>query len=198
MNFKISWIIVNRLLKGTEFHSDNFIYSASKDDWSDSQCIPYIRTASNALVKEIEQEFPQLELLSDFTFDVTKVVWGKVNIIVDQEFLIDFKEFVAKQAVAHNDNSVIGQYLIDSITQTSDGNMVVSGTAPDNYSHITVINSKGKIQKQDQMTRDTKSTAHVIVVTYPSIRSSRFVHPMKSVFTMFVMVHTTGSTSMML
>ncbi|XP_071853766.1 uncharacterized protein [Apostichopus japonicus] len=129
---------------------------ASKDDWSDSQCIPYIRTASDALVKEMEQEFPQLELLSDFTFDVTKVVWGKVKVIVDQEYLIDFEEFVAKQAAAHIDTSVIGQYLIDSITQTSDGNMVTSGTAPDNYSHITVINSKGKIQKQDQMTRRYK------------------------------------------
>ncbi|XP_071853727.1 uncharacterized protein [Apostichopus japonicus] len=129
---------------------------ASKDDWSDSQCIPYIRTASDALVKEMEQEFPQLELLSDFTLDVTKMVWGKVKVIVDQEVLIDFEEFAAKQAAAHNDKSVIGQYLIDSITQTSDGNMVISGTAPVNYSHITVINSKGKIQKQDQMSRRYK------------------------------------------
>ncbi|XP_071835465.1 uncharacterized protein [Apostichopus japonicus] len=100
----------------------------------------------------MEQEFPQLELLSDFTIDETKVVWGKVKIIVDQEFLIDFTEFDAKQAAASKTNPAVGGYLIESMTHTSDGNMVISGSAPDNYSHITVINSKGKIQKQEQMT----------------------------------------------
>ncbi|XP_071835453.1 uncharacterized protein [Apostichopus japonicus] len=141
---------------------------ASKDDWSDSQCIPCIRTASDALVKEMEQEFPQLELLSDFTIDETKVVWGKVKIIFNREFLIDFKEFDAKQAAASKTSPAVGGYLIDSITHTSDGNMVTSGTAPDNYSHITVINSRGKIQRQEQMTRRYNSNCTIRYCCYLS------------------------------
>ena len=38
---------------------------ASKDEWTDVQCIPDIRAACEPLIEEMKKEFPELESLSD-------------------------------------------------------------------------------------------------------------------------------------
>lgn len=45
---------------------------------------------------------------------------------------------------------------INRMTRCGNGNVVISGRASDEDSHITVINRKGEIQRQDRITREKK------------------------------------------
>ncbi|XP_071854633.1 E3 ubiquitin-protein ligase TRIM33-like [Apostichopus japonicus] len=53
---------------------------ASKDDWTDVQCIPDIRAACEPMIKEMKKEFPVLESLSDFSVcDIQKVTAADIE-----------------------------------------------------------------------------------------------------------------------
>ncbi|XP_071853836.1 uncharacterized protein [Apostichopus japonicus] len=111
---------------------------ASKDDWTVAQCFPDIRAACEPLIKEMEKEYTDLELLSDFVIsDITEVIKDNFTI-------------------AHNEESVVKiegketeDMLISGITSSGDGNFVITGKASGRDSHITLVNRKGVIQRQE-------------------------------------------------
>ncbi|PIK47152.1 hypothetical protein BSL78_16003 [Apostichopus japonicus] len=117
---------------------------ASKDEWTYSQCIPDIRAACEPLIEEMKKEYPQLESLSDFSVcDITKVIPDNVIITDNEESVVDINGF--------RDN----RWWINGMACSGDGNIVITGACePEEYSHISVINRKGKILRQDQMERE--------------------------------------------
>ncbi|XP_071849707.1 uncharacterized protein [Apostichopus japonicus] len=104
---------------------------ACNDDWTDAQCVPYIRAASEPMIEEMKQEYPELESLSDFVIgDITKVIYDEVVITESAESVVDVAGIKAKE------------YRINGMTSSSDGNIVMTGRALKEESHITVINMK--------------------------------------------------------
>ncbi|XP_071854609.1 uncharacterized protein [Apostichopus japonicus] len=104
-----------------------FIF-ASKDDWTDAQCIPDIRAACRSLMVEMKKEYPQLESLSDFVIsDVRKVVIDNVTIAKQTEPVVKLKDRCIIDIISRGVSKIV-------ITQQA------------GYSHITVFNSKGEIQ----------------------------------------------------
>ncbi|XP_071854465.1 uncharacterized protein [Apostichopus japonicus] len=98
---------------------------ATKDDWTDAQCIPDIRAAFESLIEEMKKEYQELESLSDFVLsDVTKVIIDNVTIA----------QAVAKVKI----NSIIG------VISRGDTRIFITEKA--GYSHITVCNRKSEIQ----------------------------------------------------
>ncbi|XP_071854361.1 uncharacterized protein [Apostichopus japonicus] len=108
---------------------------ASKDDWTHAQCIPDIRAACEPLIEEMIKENTELEYLSDFKDNVT--------LAQHEESVVDIAGIKAKV------------WSIKGITSSGDGNIVITGRASKWYSHITVVNRKGEIQRQDQIKNDT-------------------------------------------
>ncbi|PIK47927.1 hypothetical protein BSL78_15197 [Apostichopus japonicus] len=107
---------------------------ASKDDWTDAQCIPDIRAACEPLMVEMKKEYPELESLSDFVIcEITKFNI-EVTIAQHQESGIKVK----------------GWHITD-ITSRGDVKIVITHNPLEEYSHITVFNRKGEIQRQDQI-----------------------------------------------
>ena len=113
---------------------------ASKDDWTDVQCIPGIRAACEPLIEEMKKEFPELKSLSDIIVkDITKVVGDDVMITENEESVVDVEGIEAKG------------WISNGMTSSGDGSIVLSGSVSDKYSHITVINRNGEIKRQDQI-----------------------------------------------
>ncbi|XP_071853839.1 uncharacterized protein [Apostichopus japonicus] len=111
---------------------------ASKDDWTDAQCIPDIRVACEPLIEELKKDYPELESLSDFFIsDITDDFKENVTIAQHEESVVDIAGIKAKH------------WSINGITSSGDGNIVITGMASSRYSHITVVNRKGEIQRQD-------------------------------------------------
>ena len=77
--------------------------------------------------------------------DITKVIVDDVTITENEESVVDVQGIKAKD------------WTINGMTSSRDGNIVITGRVSDEYSHITVINRKGEIQRQDQIKRETKS-----------------------------------------
>ncbi|XP_071817498.1 uncharacterized protein [Apostichopus japonicus] len=118
---------------------------ACNDDWTDAQCVPDIRAASEPLLEEMKQEYPELESLSDFvTSDITKVIYDKVVITESAESVVDVPGIKAKG------------YFITGMTSSSNGNIVMTGKVSKEESHITVINMKGEILNQNVLKRNKR------------------------------------------
>ncbi|XP_071855099.1 uncharacterized protein [Apostichopus japonicus] len=116
---------------------------ASKDDWTNAQCIPDIRVACEHLIKEMKKEFPEVEPLSDFDIsDITKVIRDNVNIAQHKESVVDVA------GIKVNGGS------ITDITSRGDVKTVITYKATEGYSYISVLNSNGEIQRQDQIDID--------------------------------------------
>ncbi|PIK45880.1 hypothetical protein BSL78_17259 [Apostichopus japonicus] len=107
----------------------------SNDDWTDAQCIPDIRAACEPLLVEMKKEFPELETLSDVT---------KGNITIAQH----------KESVVVVAGIKVKDGCITDITSKGDVNIAITHNATERLSHITVFNSKGEIQRQDQIDID--------------------------------------------
>ncbi|XP_071836459.1 uncharacterized protein [Apostichopus japonicus] len=104
----------------------------SYNHWTDAQCIPDIRAASEPLVEDIMKDFPEIESLSDITMDDLPILCiDKVNISDNVESVVDID-------VIKGNN-----FFLTSITSTGSGNIVVSGRLSDDHSFITVINRQG-------------------------------------------------------
>ncbi|XP_071817493.1 uncharacterized protein [Apostichopus japonicus] len=115
---------------------------ACNDDWTDAQCFPDIRAASEPMIEEMKQEYPELESLSDFVIsDITKFISDKVVITESPESVVDVPGIKAKG------------YRISGMTSSSDGNIVMTGWVSQDESHITVINMKGEILNQNVLNR---------------------------------------------
>ncbi|XP_071855603.1 uncharacterized protein [Apostichopus japonicus] len=117
---------------------------ATKDDWTDAQCIPDIRAACDPLMVEMEKGFPELDSLSDFVIsDVTKVIRDIVTIAQHKESVVDVAGIKVK----------VGYFT--NITSRGDVKIVIIHKAYEGYLQITVFNRKGEIQRQDQMKSET-------------------------------------------
>ncbi|XP_071817507.1 uncharacterized protein [Apostichopus japonicus] len=118
---------------------------ACNDDWTDAQCVPDIRAASEPMIEEMKQEYPELESLSDFVIsDITKVIYDKVVITERAESVVDVAGIKAKD------------YWITGMTSSSNGNIVMTGSVSQEKSHITVINMKGEILNQNVLIRNKR------------------------------------------
>ena len=88
----------------------------------------------------MKKEFPELESLSDiFISDITKEIVHDVTITEHEESAVDVEGIKAKC------------WKTTGMTSNSDGNIVITGTVSAKYSHITVINREGEIQRQHKM-----------------------------------------------
>ncbi|XP_071845546.1 uncharacterized protein [Apostichopus japonicus] len=118
---------------------------ACNDDWTDAQCVPDIIAASEPMLEEMKQEYPELESLSDFVIsDITKVIYDNVIITESAESVVDIAGFKAKS------------YYINGMTSSSNGNIVMTGVVSTEESHITVINMKGEILNQNVLKRNKR------------------------------------------
>ncbi|PIK60880.1 hypothetical protein BSL78_02196 [Apostichopus japonicus] len=115
---------------------------ACNDDWTDAQCVPDIRAASEPMIEEMKQEYPELESLADFVIgDITEVISDKVVITESAESVVDIAGI--KDIC----------YTINGMTSSSDGNIVMTGDVSKDKSHITVMNMKGEILNQNVLNR---------------------------------------------
>ncbi|XP_071855018.1 uncharacterized protein [Apostichopus japonicus] len=92
---------------------------------------------------EMKNEFPELNSLSDFVIsDITEVIRGIVTIAQHQESVVDVAGIKVK-----------GRYFT-SITSRGDLKIVIIHKVSEGYFTITVFNSKGEVQRQDQIKSD--------------------------------------------
>ncbi|XP_071854593.1 uncharacterized protein [Apostichopus japonicus] len=121
---------------------------ASKDDWTNAQCIPDMRAACEPLMEEMKKEFTELDSLSVFFIsDITNAIKDNVTIAQHKESVVDVAGIKVK-----------GGYLTD-ILGRGDVKILIIHKASEGYLHITVLNRKGEIQRQDQI----KSNSGVII-----------------------------------
>ncbi|XP_071853835.1 uncharacterized protein [Apostichopus japonicus] len=116
---------------------------APKNDWTYAQCIPDIRAACEPLIEEMKKGYPQLEYLSDFIIsDITKFTKNNATIVQQEDSVVDIAGIKATN------------WSINGITSSGDGNIVITGMASTGYSHITVVNRKVEIQRQEKLKND--------------------------------------------
>ncbi|XP_071811327.1 uncharacterized protein [Apostichopus japonicus] len=112
----------------------------SHNHWTDAQCIPDIRAASEPLVEDIMKDFPEMESLSDITMDdLPMLCIDRVNISDNVESIVDV------DVIKGND------FFLNSITSTGSGYIVVSGRSSHDQSFITVINKQGRQIRHDKI-----------------------------------------------
>ncbi|XP_071811315.1 uncharacterized protein [Apostichopus japonicus] len=112
----------------------------SHNHWTDAQCIPDIRAASEPLVEDIMKDFPEMESLSDITMDdLPMLCIDRVNISDNVESVVDV------------DVTKTNDYFLTSITSTGTGYIVVSGRLSYEQSFITVINRQGRQIRHDKI-----------------------------------------------
>ncbi|XP_071839149.1 uncharacterized protein [Apostichopus japonicus] len=105
----------------------------SYNHWTDAQCIPDIRAASEPLVEDIMKDFPEIESLSDITMDDLPILSiDKVHISDNVESVVDADVIRDKW------------FWLSGITSTGSGNIVISGRLSFDHSFITVINKQGR------------------------------------------------------
>ncbi|XP_071854982.1 uncharacterized protein [Apostichopus japonicus] len=116
---------------------------ASKDDWTNAQCIPDIRVACEPLIEDIKKKFQELESLSDLVIsDITKVI-KDVTIALHEEPVVEVAGIKVK-----------GEF-VTYFTSRGDVKIIITHKAYEGYSHITVLNRKGEIQRHDQIKIET-------------------------------------------
>ncbi|PIK42953.1 hypothetical protein BSL78_20196 [Apostichopus japonicus] len=130
--------VIKRYENVIETASSSFL--ATKDKWTYVQCIPDIRAACAPLKEDMDKEFLQLESLSDVaTEDTRSVDVDDVTITKNEESVFDVRGIKTEG------------WWINGIAYSVDDYIVVTGRASSSYSHITVINRRGEIQRQDQI-----------------------------------------------
>ncbi|XP_071855244.1 uncharacterized protein [Apostichopus japonicus] len=112
----------------------------SHNHWTDAQCIPDIRAASEPLVEDLMKDFPEMESLSDITIEDLPVLCSdRVNISDNVESVVDL------------DVTIAFRLVVNSITSTGTGYIVVSGCLSRDHSFITVINRQGRQIRHDKI-----------------------------------------------
>lgn len=116
-----------------------------RDDWKDVLYLPDINAACDSIFRDVVKEFPQLEELSDIPVSDLKPVYIDHGTIPDSpESVVDIEGINARG------------WEINGMATVGDGNIVVTGKVSDEMSHITVINSRGKHQRQPEKRRKTR------------------------------------------
>ncbi|XP_071855563.1 uncharacterized protein [Apostichopus japonicus] len=112
----------------------------SHNHWTDAQCIPDIRAASEPLVEDIMKDFPEMESLSDITMDdLPMLCIDRVNISDNVESVVDVDVMKGNE------------FCLTGITSTGSGYIVVSGRLSRVHSFITVINRQGCQIRHDKI-----------------------------------------------
>ncbi|XP_071811271.1 uncharacterized protein [Apostichopus japonicus] len=112
----------------------------SHNHWTDAQCIPDIRAASEPLVEDIMKDFPEMESLSDITMDdLPMLCIDRVHISDNVESVVDV------------DVTKANDFFLTSITSTGSGYITVSGTLSGDQSFITVIDRQGHQIRHDKI-----------------------------------------------
>ncbi|XP_071836423.1 uncharacterized protein [Apostichopus japonicus] len=112
----------------------------SHNHWTDAQCIPDIRAASEPLVEDIMKDFPEIETLSDITMDDLPILCiDRVNISDNVQSVVDIDVIKADGV------------CLTSITSTGSGNIIVSGGLSLDHSFITIINRQGRQIRHDKI-----------------------------------------------
>lgn len=140
--------LVDQILKRYKsFKASAAAILASKDDWTDSQCLPDVSAASEPLLEEVKIDYPQLESLSDFRMDELPSV-DRINVIISEreESVVDVEGIKAKE------------WWNKSIASSGDGSIVITGRASEDYSYISVINTEGVTVRQGKMKKAEGST----------------------------------------
>ncbi|XP_071853944.1 uncharacterized protein [Apostichopus japonicus] len=119
---------------------------ASKDDWSDIRYLPDVVTSSNYLIKDTQYDFPEMESLSDLF----------IGDIIDYDDHDKLKVMNENFTVVDIDDIKTQGFWVDDVTRSEDGRIVITGCATHEYSHISVINAKGQIVRQDRIRRPKK------------------------------------------
>ncbi|XP_071826948.1 uncharacterized protein [Apostichopus japonicus] len=108
--------------------------------WTDAQCIPDIRAASEPLVEDIMKDFPEIESISDITMDDLPILCiDRVNISHNVESVVDIDVIKGNE------------FALTSIASTGSGNIVVSGRLSQDHSFITVIKREGRQIRQNNI-----------------------------------------------
>ncbi|XP_071854993.1 uncharacterized protein [Apostichopus japonicus] len=116
---------------------------ASKDDWTDAQCIPDIRAAFEPLIQEMKKEYPELNSLSDFDIsDITKVVIDNVTIAQH------------KQSVVEVAGIKVNNGYFSGIGSRGDVNIVIIHKPSKGYLYMNVFNRKGEVQRKGRFKID--------------------------------------------
>ncbi|XP_071811353.1 uncharacterized protein [Apostichopus japonicus] len=121
----------------------------SHNHWTDAQCIPDIRAASEPLVEDLMKDCPEMESLSDITMDdLPMLCIDRVNISDNVESVVDL------------DVTKATGFLVNSITSTGTGYIVVSGRLSIDHSFITVINRQGRQIRHDKIDKAKGGSLH--------------------------------------
>ncbi|XP_071811219.1 uncharacterized protein [Apostichopus japonicus] len=121
----------------------------SHNHWTDAQCIPDIRAASEALVEDMMKDFPEMESLSDVTMDDLPILcFDIVNISDNVESVVEIDMIKGNG------------FCITGITGTGSGYIVVSGRLSYEQSFITVINRQGRQIRHDKIDEVKGSSLH--------------------------------------
>ncbi|XP_071811388.1 uncharacterized protein [Apostichopus japonicus] len=121
----------------------------SHNHWTDAQCIPDIRAASEPLVEDLMKDCPEMESLSDITMDDLPMLCSdRVNISDNVESVVDL------------DVTKATGFLVNSITSTGTGYIVVSGRLSIDHSFITVINRQGRQIRHDKIDKAKGGSLH--------------------------------------
>lgn len=127
----------------------------------------------------MKREFPELESLSKIK--VNKKWNSSVAVVVikdKQESLIDVGGLQRNE------------FCVDDVTNTCDGNIVITFGSPGRYSHITVINRDGRIQQQCKIRNINGHDKYLYCSRLAEFKVATIAPPCQ-VFMTFVMVHTT-------
>ncbi|XP_071824784.1 uncharacterized protein [Apostichopus japonicus] len=121
----------------------------SHNHWTDAQCIPDIRAASEPLVEDIMKDFPEMESISDITRDDLPILCiDRVNISDNVESVVDIDVIKGKW------------FCLRGITSTGSGNIVISGSLSSDHSYIRVINRQGRQIRQNKIDKVKESSLH--------------------------------------
>lgn len=113
---------------------------SAKNDWTAVNCIPDVLSAIDPLIKDVESDLPGVEEITSFDIHTSSLpnldVADSVEITEHEESVVDMEAMGSTKLT------------INSITSTSNGNIVISGKANASSTHITVANMEGKVLKQ--------------------------------------------------
>ncbi|XP_071827074.1 uncharacterized protein [Apostichopus japonicus] len=123
----------------------------SHNHWTDAQCIPDIRAASEPLVEDIMKDFPEIESLSDIKMDDLPIL------CIDKVHISDNAESVVDVDVIKGNH-----LLLTGITSTGSGNIVVSGKLSSDHSFIKVINRQGRQIRHDKIDKVKGSSLYPV------------------------------------
>lgn len=138
------------ITKGYEnFKTTASSFLSANDEWTDAQFIPDLERECEPLIKAMKTQFPEIKVLSNFRIsDIAKPVVDDITLTENEESVVDVVGIKSKV------------WNITGVTSDMNGSIVITGSATKKYSHITVIDANGKVQRHENIKREMK-TVHI-------------------------------------